>query len=219
MFLASEPVYEWQTAIISSVLQPAAMVAHYGAAERTVLGAWCELARTYHFLPLYGYFETGSAGEMTGTGCTNRATPFVRYNSSDVALGVSETPCAVCGCSYTPVVEHIDGRLEDYLVDEKDELIPPAVVTFPFKNLRAIESVRIVQDERRNVLLRCVARAAPEADLEADGRALMSGMHKLLGPSIAVRFEYVDEIPLTEAGKFRWIISRAEKVVASMGAR
>jgi len=211
ILLASEPVYDWQTEVIESVITPRFMVAHYGTAERTVLGAWCEGTRAYHMLPLYGYFETGPNGEIIGTGFVNNATPFIRYRSSDIAIDVSRTPCLQCGRALTPVVGRIGGRMEDYLVDEKDELIPPAVVTFPFKDLAAICSVQVVQDERKGILLRCVTRPCSAELLERDQTRLTVGMQKMLGRTIPICFELVKDIPATQGGKFKWIISRASK--------
>jgi len=213
IFLASEPVYDWQTDVIAGVIAPRSIIAHYGTAERTVLGAWCEGARVYHMLPLYGYCEAGPNGEILGTGFLNRATPFIRYRSNDVAIDVSHTPCARCGRSLTPIVGRIGGRIEDYLVDEKDELIPPAVVTFPFKDLAAICSVQVVQDACKSILLRCVTRPGPAELLQRDCARLTADMQKMLGRTIPVRFEFVDDIPVTEGGKFKWIISRVPKAV------
>jgi phenylacetate-CoA ligase len=207
VFLASEAVYDWQVQRIAAVLRPETFIAHFGTAERVVLGAWCEHARAYHFLDPYGVFEQGPAGEIIGTSLIARATPFVRYRLNDVALDVSRAPCPACGRAYTPVVGRIAGRLEDYLVTERGETVPPAVATFPFKHLHAIQATQVVQRADRSVVLRCVFGDADGARAEADRETLRRGMRDMLGASIPVRFEEVDEIPLTPAGKMRWIVS------------
>jgi phenylacetate-coenzyme A ligase PaaK-like adenylate-forming protein len=207
VFLASEAVYDWQVDRITEVFAPRHIIAHFGTAERVVLGAWCEHARVYHFLDPYGVFEQGPAGEIIGTSLINRATPFVRYRLNDVVLDAANEPCAACGRGYTPVVRRIGGRLEDYLVTERGELVPPAVVTFPFKHLRVIQATQMVQRADRSVLLRCVFGSAPAAAADSDRETLRRGLRDMLGASIRVSFEDVDEIPTTSAGKVRWIVS------------
>jgi phenylacetate-CoA ligase len=103
--------------------------------------------------------------------------------------------------------------MEDYLVDHKGELVPPAVVTFPFKTLRFIRAAQVYQEADRAVVLRCVQSAGPADEVEAERAVLRANFGRLLGPSIPVRFEAVDELPLTSAGKFRWIVSEAARPV------
>lgn len=213
VLLASENVFDWQTEVIDEVLAPQTLMAHYGQAEKVVLGAWCETRRAYHFLPLYGHLEQGPAGEVIGTGLINRATPVIRYRIPDVLLDRSDAPCPQCGRGLTPVVERIGGRMEDYLVDQKGELIPPAVVTFPFKHLRCIRQVQVVQRADRAIVLRCVQAGGSAEGVEAERAALRRDFGRMLGASIPVRFEMVDEIPLTAACKFRWIVSEAARPV------
>jgi phenylacetate-coenzyme A ligase PaaK-like adenylate-forming protein len=210
VFLASENVFSWQVELVEGVIRPAMVLAHYGLAERVVLGAWCEHERSYHFLPLYGLLEQGPSGEVVGTGFLNRAAPFIRYRTSDVLLERSDAPCPRCGRGWAPLVTGVGGRMEDYLVDERGELIPPAVVTFPFKNLRFIKSVQIVQRADRTVVLRCVSAPGPDDEVRAERERLRSGFVDMLGRGVPVGFEDVAEIPLTDACKFKWIISDAK---------
>jgi phenylacetate-CoA ligase len=206
-------VFDWQTEIIDEVLAPETLMAHYGQAEKVVLGGWCEHRRAYHFLPLYGMLEQGPAGEVIGTGLINRATPVIRYRLTDVLMDRSNAPCPSCGRGLVPVVERIGGRMEDYLVDHKGELVPPAVVTFPFKHLRYIRSAQVVQQADRAIVLRCVQADGPAEAVEAERAGLRENFGRMLGDSIPVRFETVDEIPLTAACKFRWIVSEAARPV------
>lgn len=207
VFLASEAVYDGQVEAIEQVLAPEHVIAHFGTAERVVLGAWCERARTYHFLDPYGVFEQGRDGEIIGTSLIVRATPFVRYRLSDVAQDVSTAPCPACGRGYSPVVGSIAGRLEDYLVTERGEAIPPAVVTFAFKGLRAIRACQLVQRIDRSIVVRCVVAAGSADVVEGERAQLRNELQRLLGTSIPVSFEEVEEIAPTASGKVKWIVS------------
>lgn len=208
VLLASENMYEWQIQQIEDYLEPEKIIAHYGNSEQVALGAWCETSRSYHLLPLYGYAEKGANAELIGTGFLNKTTPFIRYKMNDLVLDWTEEVCLQCGRSYKPVVKQIGGRLEDYLVDEKNELIPPAVVTFPFKSLLVIQEVQITQKENKDIVLRyTVSDNSKEEDLQIDKMELVKGFHTMLGVTINVSFEKVSNIKLTDACKFKWIIS------------
>jgi phenylacetate-CoA ligase len=213
VLLASENVFDWQTELIDEVIAPRTLMAHYGQAEKVVLGAWCEHRRAYHFLPLYGLLETGPSGEVVGTGLVNRATPVIRYRLTDVLVGRSDAPCAACGRGLVPVAERVGGRMEDYLVNEMGELVPPAVVTFPFKRLRFIRAAQVYQEGDRAIVLRCVQSPGPAHEVEAERDELRRNFGQLLGAGIPVRFETVDALPLTTAGKLRWIVSEAARPV------
>jgi phenylacetate-CoA ligase len=111
------------------------------------------------------------------------------------------------------VVERVAGRLEDYLVTQKGELVPPAVVTFPFKSLRFVRAAQVYQEADRGIVLRCVQAPGAAHEVEAEHAALARDFRRMLGDSTPVRFEAVDELPLTAAGKLRWIVSEAARSV------
>ncbi|SDD80338.1 phenylacetate--CoA ligase family protein [Sporomusa acidovorans] len=212
VLLASENMYEWQIKEIEDYLNPEKIIAHYGNSEQVALGAWCETNRSYHFLPLYGYVEKGLNNELIGTGFLNKTTPFIRYRMNDLVLDWTEEVCPQCGRGYTPVIKQIGGRLEDYLIDEKSELIPPAVVTFPFKNLNVMKEVQVFQIINKNIILRYTIQNSYDREkLKIDKNQLTIGFKTMLGESIDIFFEEVVEITLTDACKFKWIISEAHQ--------
>jgi hypothetical protein len=130
---------------------------------------------------------------------------------SDVLQGVSQGTCDRCHRGYFPVVGKIAGRLEDFILDEKGELIPPAVMTFPFKNLKAIVSVKIHQAETRELMVQCVVSPKYRELLQGEKRLLEKEFRALLGNGIGVEFKEVEEIPLTGQCKYQWITSDAVK--------
>lgn len=211
VLLASEIVYEWQVDLIREVLEPTKIIAHYGNAERVALGAWCEHSQVYHFLPLYGYVEKGTSGELIGTGFLNTATPFIRYRMTDIMEDFTEEVCPYCGRGYFPLVKNIGGRIEEYLIDEKGELIPPAVLTFPFKQIKSIKSLQIEQLENKNLIIRIVAAEGAYNHLIKEKEEITNGFKLILGSSIEIEFENVKEILLTDSCKYKWITSKASK--------
>jgi phenylacetate-CoA ligase len=78
------------------------------------------------------------------------------------------------------------------------------VLTFPFKKLRGVAKSQIVQRSTRDVVIRLVVDATFGREDEAH---LVEGMRTRLGDGMDVRVEYVDDIPRTGAGKYRWVVS------------
>jgi len=98
-----------------------------------------------------------------------------------------------------------------YTYNENGDLIPPAVVTFPFKHLFYINAAKIIQYELKlfdlvlevkdqNVLLDKLFKE------EVD--TLVVDLKKIYGQSIDINIRYVDQIDFTSNGKFRWIENR-----------
>jgi phenylacetate-CoA ligase len=206
VMLASENVYDWQINEIEEGLKPKALIAHYGNAEEVALGAWCEKNQAYHFIPLYGYVEKGERNELIGTGFINKATPLIRYQMTDTLDNFAVHPCSDCRRTLFPVVDKIGGRIEEYLVNENDELIPPAVVTFPFKHLEVIKGIQIIQLEDKNILIKYLGQDSEE--LKHEIKVIVRDLQPLFGNSIRVNIEYVQDIPLNDNCKFKWIINR-----------
>ena len=101
--LCGSDVYPGQAELFEEVFG-GRTYAHYGHSELALLGGWCEGARTYHFLPNYGYLELldeaqrevgepGASGEITGTGYLNRVMPLIRYRTGDWGAWDVPGPC------------------------------------------------------------------------------------------------------------------------------
>ena len=58
------------------------------------------------------------------------------------------------------------------------------------------------------MILRIVKRDSYDVETE---RKLLVNISQFVSPSIKVKFEYVDEIPRTKAGKFKAVVSELKK--------
>ncbi len=148
ILLASEMVYEHQITKIQEAFPNSKIFAHYGCAERTVLAGWCEFRREYHVLPQYSFVEIGNNHEIIGTNLYNTVNGFVRYRMTDVALDTTLSLCPDCHRPYVPRFKKLAGRGEDYLFSPENGWIPPAIVTYPLKSLKAIQEVQFYQKQR-----------------------------------------------------------------------
>jgi len=102
VFASSEETLPHEQDVIQRAFPAAAVVGHYGLAERVALAVEDPRAHgEYEFEPLYGHVElvdeagapvthVGETGRIVGTGYLNHAMPLLRYDTDDVADLVAE---------------------------------------------------------------------------------------------------------------------------------
>lgn len=209
LLLASEMIYEWQLDVLRDVFPEARIFAHYGCAERTVLAGWCEYQKVYHVLPQYSLVEIDpETNEVIGTNLFNIVNGFIRYRMTDVVLEPSWDRCRDCQRPYLPRFKTVGGRMGDFLYSRERGWIAPAIVTYPFKGLKAIIETQISQSTPEEIIIRFVAKAGmPDEVIERDQKHICEGMVHLLGKDMKLRFVRVDAIPKDETRKFKWIVS------------
>lgn len=211
ILLASEQVYQWQLDEIERAFPDVAIMAHYGCAERVVLGGWCEYERVYHVLPQYSLVEIDEqTKEIIGTNLFNSINPFIRYRMTDVVTSMDTTPCPRCGRPYTPRFQ-LSGRSEDFLYSPQNGWIPPAIVTYPLKDLRAIGDIRFLQDEAADITVEYTVRSGFKQGVNDEILMIGNGMREILGAELRLRFQEVQHIERNATGKFKWIVSRYAK--------
>lgn len=74
-----------------------------------------------------------------------------------------------------------------------------------FKRTDSIKECQIVQRKLGEMIIRIVARSNYNRDLEE--KKLIEAVRSFASQTINVKFEYVDEIPRTKAGKFKAVVS------------
>jgi phenylacetate-CoA ligase len=198
--LASENIFDWQIDLIKETFNNAQIMCHYGQAEKVSLGAWCN-DENYHFIPSYGITEVNE-NTLLGTSFISDVMPLIRYEVNDVMHLKSNEPIGD-KCLY-PVVDNISGRIEDITYTTEGKEVPPALVTFPFKRLKIIESCKITQVDKLNfeLLIQC---AQPGKELDLEIAELIDKMKLVYGEKAIFNFCVVKNIPLTKNGKFKWV--------------
>lgn len=208
IMLASEVLYDWQMEAIDQIFPNSKKIAHYGQAEKVALGAWNK-RREYFFIPSYGLFEFDEkTNEIIATGFINEIMPFIRYKLTDTIQEYQETPKKFEKTLF-PVVKTIEGRQEDYIYNIKGELIPPAIVTFPFKKLNQIKACKIIQHSLKEFELLIEADKNNLTIKEAN--KITSDLKKIFGSNINLITNIIDKIPVDRSGKFRWIENKIKK--------
>jgi phenylacetate-CoA ligase len=211
VFTGSEILYEHQRKLIESCLS-ARVMDSYGMGERVAFAGEClhgglHLNTDYSFVEILDENDdqTDGLGYITGTTYHNKAMPLLRYKMSDIAQ-VNFEPCS-CGCSF-PLIENIQGKFEDTIFGKSGNPISPSVLTFVLKGLSDIRKTQIAQvgDGKWEV------RIVPDADYSAAvGDALRENIRTMVDAEVSVNLRIVEDIPTTEAGKFRWLVNEWER--------
>lgn len=184
----------------------------YGAVENCLLATECECG-SLHVSQDFGVVEIldgeglpadpGCAGRIVCTGLLNESQMLIRYEIGDVGSW-SEEGCP-CGRGHLPVLKEIVGRLEDVVVGpDGRELVRFHGI---FIGLPEVVEGQVIQNTLRHYTVKLVT----QGDLRPDTEDLVQRRFlERLGP-VEVSVEKVGEIPRTERGKFRAVISHVRR--------
>ena len=146
--------------------------------------------------------QSGEVGEIVVTDLSNLYMPFLRYRTGDLAVPTLRR-CA-CGRGL-PLLDRIEGRTFDAVVTPDGKSTGGFFWTYLSRVVPGIKQFQIEQRERSGVVFRIVP--GPEWMEENKGE-LERKIKENMGPAFGVTFEIVKSIPLTRAGKFRFISSK-----------
>jgi phenylacetate-CoA ligase len=147
--------------------------------------------------------DPGGPGELVVTDLHNYGMPFLRYKIGD--LGVPSTT-NVCGCGRgLPMIDDVEGRLLDMILTPEGRMVPGEFFPHLVKEFSEIKKFQVVQNERDRLVIKI------EQESEFSGPPLerfKDEIQKVVGASITLDVQFVDEIPLTATGKYRVTISK-----------
>lgn len=182
----------------------------YGTAELAFSAGQCEQGN-YHLNAEFGIVESVQNGERVGqgeighvvcTGLLNYAMPLIRYDVGDTAI-FSDEKCP-CGRDLQ-VMNSVEGRVEDIIVTPEGRMV--GRLDPVFKEVQNVLEAQILQDSLDTVRVKVVCA---EGYNEVDSLNLKDALRKRLGYQMQIELEFVNLIPRTEAGKFRFVISNVE---------
>ncbi len=189
---------------------------YYGMAERAVFATECEEHQGHHLNMDYGITEfldndnnpvrTGEPGRIVATGLHNLAMPLIRYQTND-SCSLKRNMCS-CGRGF-PLMSDVATKDESIVTLPDGRLISPSVLTHPFKPMKNILKSQIIQEEMDAFVVKIVKK--PEFS-QREEENLLSAFKERLGNDIHIQFEYMDTIPRTKNGKFKWVVSKIKPV-------
>jgi phenylacetate-CoA ligase len=207
VFTASEPLYPHQRTAILAQLGDRIMDM-YGQAERVAFATGCEHGGL-HLNSDYSHVEivdeqgqpTTGPGFVVGTTFHNDAQPLVRYRLSDRSAWL-RTSCP-CGRAF-PLIEAVTGKYEDRITGGAGQEVSPSVLTFAFKGVHHLRRSQVAQVGPA----RWEVRVVPEPLFsDADRQQLIDNIHQLVDANVHVDVVLRAALPVTAAGKFRWVVN------------
>lgn len=199
---SSEMLYNWQVNFILKTFPDAKWIDFYGMAEHVSI-ALRDGGNEYKFIPIYGITEIQPQGNgIIGTSLTNEVMPLIRYQLSDAVGPIKQNKSS----NYFPIVEYIHGRKETYTYDNSGNTVPPAVVTFPFKNLKKISACKLIQTSR--TIFEFIVEGEDEPGTREEIVAVVGQLKKIFGDKSEFIPQIVPKIDLGKTGKFQWIECR-----------
>lgn len=208
VFTGAENMLDYQRRDIFALTR-ATITDQYGFSEGCGNASHCP-SLVYHEDFEFGILECvdprpAGDGRITGrivcTGFASPDTPLIRYEVGD--SGVWDDPDRACACGrHSPVLLSIEGRRDDYVVTPEGGRIMR--FDYLFKDTHHVREAQIVQREAGAIILRIVRRDGYSSRDEA---VLREEVRQWISPTIAVVFDYVDDIPRQANGKFRAVVS------------
>ena len=146
---------------------------------------------------IYQHFETNTLS----CGLTNYAHPFIRYSIGDRAEYTSD----LCNCGRgLPLISNIEGRIADTLETPDGRRLIVHWFTFLFEHIYGDSQFQLVQSDEKSIRLLLVLNS--KFDKDKDLKKIIDSTSDYIGPSMNLKCEIVDEIPLVQSGKRRFII-------------
>jgi len=157
----------------------------------------------------------GQAGDVLLTSLTNPTMPFIRYAIGDRAT-FSDAVCT-CGRGF-PLLATFEGRSNDAFVLADGRTVSAAQVhtvlygpAFQAASARTMRGFRVIQERVDHVRLQV---AGDGEGLVAAVELVRDGLGALLGPTVHIDVERVDEIPRNAGGKLQAVVSRVPRAPA-----
>jgi phenylacetate-CoA ligase len=208
----SESVYQHQRNLVEKTLQ-CRFFSHYGHCEQACLAGECEYSTDYHIFWQYGFTELlnsrdenvsgeGEAGEIVATTFDNFAMPLIRYRTMDIA----ENTLRACACGRTyKLISRVKGRLQEALVTTSGRYISMTSINMHSDVFDNVAQFQFYQEDPSYCVFNVVRRSGYTQD---DEEHIKKELKKKLGWELELKIRYVDEIPRTPSGKFRFLIQK-----------
>lgn len=203
------------------------VVDYYGAGgEGLHLASQCEEADAYHVHVENSVVEIlrngrparcGETGEVVVTQLDNKAMPLIRYATGDMATLMAAEP-AICPCGrQLPLIRSIEGRVPDIVLAPDGSALVVHFFTILFEHLEGIQQFQVLQTRESDITARIVpGQGYSRSSMESKIR---SAVDRATHGSLAVQFEYVDDIPISDSGKRRFVISELFSAPAAVDDR
>lgn len=153
------------------------------------------------------YVAPGEMGKIIITDLSNYAMPFIRYEIGD--LGVPSDEKCSCGRGL-PLMKKVSGRIRDIITTKDGKYITGAFFSTLFYNKDGstigIKQLQFIQKTKDYAILKIIkGDDYSQSELEK----IIEKINEECG-DMEIKVEFVESIPLTKSGKYRFTISEVK---------
>lgn len=205
---SGETLYDWQRSAIEEAFG-SSIYNHYGCCEFGAMARECTVKDGLHIAAELLFVETvpvarSSSGEeieeMVITGLDNYGMPLIRYAIEDLG-SITWEPCA-CGLTL-PRIKKLSGRVYDVIRAPNGNFLGGTFWGHILKE--GVERFQVVQDKIDEVTISLV----PTSEFSETVKAyVLEKVRDACGETMKVQFEVLKDLPVTPAGKHRYVISK-----------
>ncbi|HEY3382162.1 MAG TPA: hypothetical protein VGK32_10370 [Vicinamibacterales bacterium] len=195
------------------------VVDEYGSSENGVIAFQCARGRMHmmsdhlviEFLGRDGKpVGPGELGTIVITDLSGYAMPLIRYEIGDMGRYSDES----CGCGVSlPIMEIVEGRVEDFIRTESGTLIHAAYLCYTLKD-DAIREFKMRQKALNSFVIQIVRSPSFSEGTEA---RVERNVRSALGQAVDIKFDYVDRIEREASGKLRYFVSETNELPGPRG--
>lgn len=208
--VGAEKLHSFQRDVIESVFG-APIFETYGSREFMLIGAECDRHCGLHLSMENLLVEVlnddgsptkaGEEGNIVITDLFNYGMPFVRYVNGDRAIAGFD----VCSCGRgLPLLKQVVGRQLDTLDTPDGRKIPGEFFPHLIKDFPAIRRFQVIQEAVEQITLKLVVEGGNLTVVDREN--LLGEIRKCTGSVVDVNLQFVDDIPLTKAGKLKVVV-------------
>jgi phenylacetate-CoA ligase len=182
----------------------------YGSRECNNVAGECKEGLMHVFM-FHNYLEVldgdgrpvkeGQEGRVVLTNLHNYSMPLIRYEIGDLAVRGPDR--ASCGHPL-PTLSRITGRTIDAFVKRNGEIVPGEALALTIYEEPWIKQFQLVQEDYAKVRILVVLQDRFDENRKAD---IERQIRFLLGAECTVLWDFVEEVPTTPQGKYRYIRS------------
>jgi phenylacetate-CoA ligase len=143
----------------------------------------------------------GKSGRILATPLHIFAMPFIRYDTGDIGA-ISPLSCS-CGRGL-PLLDPFDGRMSEF-IRYRDKRICPSTFSSVLCRFSHIKECQLIQEKETELVMNIVKR---DGFTENDARELIKCLRHSIDDGLKVMLNYVDHIPRTQMGKFKFVINK-----------
>lgn len=210
IIVGAEKLHDFQRALIEEVFR-APVFETYGSREFMLIGAECDKHSGLHLSMENLLVEildddgsptpAGQEGNVVITDLFNYGMPFIRYVNGDRAIAGFE----MCSCGRgLPLLRKVVGRQLDTLETPDGRKIPGEFFPHLLKEFPAIRRFQVVQQRVEEITLKLVVEGGLSL---AERERLLAEIRNCTGDVVSIQLQFVDDIPLTKAGKLKVVVN------------